>query len=74
MTRMPDIEAEARAAVIALIDAADMTELVNAAKAYDCRWKRAGWNWTAVPDDQAARIIEGALLAFKSALAGTKET
>lgn len=41
---------------------------VAAAKSCDSEWRPARRNWTQVPDDQAARLIEGALLTFKRQL------
>ena len=42
-------------------------ETVAAAQSYDHEFRPAGRNWGRVPDEQAARLIEGALLNLRKA-------
>jgi hypothetical protein len=41
---------------------------VAAAQSYDSQFRPAGRNWARVPDEQAARLIEGALLNLRKAV------
>lgn len=59
---------EVAAAMAELLSKPDMAALVAAAKSYDHEWRPQGRNWAQVADDQAARLVEGALLTFKRQL------
>lgn len=59
----------------AAVQASKLMDLVRAGKAYDHehRPRFDGRNWQGVPDDQAARIIVGALTRLMSDIGGEEE-
>lgn len=60
--------------LVRAIDERDMEAMVAAAQEYDSHWRPGDGNWTQISGQQAARLIEGALLYLRrQARVETKE-